>query len=142
MAIKTNESVNLTQEEIQQLKELRTKTSDLTFLRGQIGIAEDNIKRQLNELAEQFNELYKTESEISQDMFKKYGKGGTLKDKILADVIKKINTLQPAIIGLDLWREKALGSEADYQNLLTLIAYVELFKRDKKIFKNNLEFLD
>ena len=75
MAIKTNESVNLTQEEIQQLKELRTKTSDLTFLRGQIGIAEDNIKRQLNELAEQFNELYKTESEISQDMFKKYGKG-------------------------------------------------------------------
>ena len=34
MAIKTNESVNLTQEEIQQLKELRTKTSDLTFLRG------------------------------------------------------------------------------------------------------------
>ena len=72
MAIKTNESVNLTQEEIQQLKELRTKTSDLTFLRGQIGIAEDNIKRQLNELAEQFNELYKTESEISQDMFKKY----------------------------------------------------------------------
>ena len=75
MAIKTNESVNLTQEEIQQLKELRTKTSDLTFLRGQIGIAEDNIKRQLNELAEQFNDLYKTESEISQDMFKKYGKG-------------------------------------------------------------------
>ena len=75
MAIKTNESVNLTQEETQQLKELRTKTSELTFLRGQIGIAEDNIKRQLNELAEQFNELYKTESEISQDMFKRYGKG-------------------------------------------------------------------
>ena len=83
MAIKTNESVNLTQEEIQQLKELRTKTSDLTFLRGQIGIAEDNIKRQLNELAEQFNELYKTESEISQDMFKKYGKGEVDLEKAL-----------------------------------------------------------
>ena len=68
-------SQKCTQNQIQQLKELRTKTSDLTFLRGQIGIAEDNIKRQLNELAEQFNELYKTESEISQDMFKKYGKG-------------------------------------------------------------------
>ena len=75
MAIKTNEGVKLTQEEIQQLTELRTKTSELTFLRGQIGIAEDNIKRQLNELAEQFNELYKTEREISQEMFKKYGKG-------------------------------------------------------------------
>ena len=43
MAIKTNEGVKLTQEEIQQLTELRTKTSELTFLRGQIGIAEDNI---------------------------------------------------------------------------------------------------
>ena len=75
MAIKTNEGVKLTQEEIQQLKDLRTKTNELTFLRGQIGIAEDNIKRQLNELAEQFNELYKTEREISQEMFKKYGKG-------------------------------------------------------------------
>ena len=75
MAIKTKEGVKLTQEEIQQLTELRTKTSELTFLRGQIGIAEDNIKRQLNELAEQFNELYKTESEISTNMFEKYGKG-------------------------------------------------------------------
>lgn len=75
MAIKTNESVKLTQEEIKQLSGLRTKTSELTFMRGQIGIAEDNIKRQLNELAEQFNELYKTEREISQEMFKKYGKG-------------------------------------------------------------------
>ena len=75
MAVKTNTNVELTQEEIQQLSDLRTKTSELTFLRGQIGIAEDNLKRQLNELAEQFNELYKTESELSSTMFKKYGKG-------------------------------------------------------------------
>ena len=75
MAIKTNEGVKLTQEEIQQLKDLRTKTNELTFLRGQVGIAEDNIKRQLNELAEQFNELYKTERVVSKSMFEKYGKG-------------------------------------------------------------------
>lgn len=75
MAIKTDDKVELTQEEIQQLSDLRTKTSELTFLRGQIGIAEDNLKRQLNELAEQFNELYKTESELSTTMFEKYGKG-------------------------------------------------------------------
>ena len=81
MAIKTNESVNLTQEEIQQLKDLRTKTNELTFLRGQIGIAEDNIKRQLNELAEQFNSLYQTESELSKTMFDKYGKGEVDLDK-------------------------------------------------------------
>ena len=75
MAIKTDDNVELTQEEIQQLSDLRTKTNELTFLRGQVGIAEDNLKRQLNELAEQFNELYKTESELSSTMFKKYGKG-------------------------------------------------------------------
>ena len=75
MAIKTNDKVELTSEEIQQLTDLRTKTSELTFLRGQIGIAEDNIKRQLNELAEQFNELYETESKLSSTMFEKYGKG-------------------------------------------------------------------
>jgi hypothetical protein len=75
MAIKKDNSVNLTQDEIQQLNELRSKTSELTFLRGQIGIAEDNLKRQLNELAEQFNELYKTENELSTALFDKYGKG-------------------------------------------------------------------
>ena len=75
MAIKTDNRVDLTQEEIQKLSDLRTKTSELTFLRGQIGIAEDNIKRQLNELATQFNELYKVENEISTSMFEKYGKG-------------------------------------------------------------------
>ena len=75
MAIKNNESVNLTQEEIQQLSDLRTKTSELTFLRGQIGIAEDNLKRQLNQLAEQFNELYTTENTLSKELFDKYGKG-------------------------------------------------------------------
>ena len=75
MAIKNNESVNLTQEEIQQLSDLRIKTSELTFQRGQLGIAEDNIKRQLNQLAESFNELYASETEISSKLFSKYGKG-------------------------------------------------------------------
>lgn len=75
MAIKEQNTVELTSEEVTQLQDLRSKTSELTFLRGQIGIAEDNIKRQLNELAEKFNDLYKKESDISQAMFEKYGKG-------------------------------------------------------------------
>ena len=75
MAIKEQNTVELTSEEITQLQDLRSKTSELTFLRGQIGIAEDNIKRQLNELAEKFNDLYESESNISQAMFEKYGKG-------------------------------------------------------------------
>jgi len=75
MAIKEQNTVELTSEEVTQLQDLRSKTSELTFLRGQIGIAEDNIKRQLNELAEKFNDLYESESNISQAMFEKYGKG-------------------------------------------------------------------
>jgi len=71
----TPNSVKLTSEEIQQLNELRMKTSELTFQRGQIGIAEDNLKRQLNQLAEQFNGLYQLENSISTEFFNKYGKG-------------------------------------------------------------------
>ena len=75
MAIKESKITKLTTEEITELNNLRIKTSELTFQRGQLGIAEDNIKRQLNQLAEQFNELYTTESEISSKLFEKYGKG-------------------------------------------------------------------
>lgn len=71
----TNATEKLTSEEIQKLNDLRIKTSELTFQRGQIGIAEDNLKRQLNQLAEQFNELYQIENTLSQELFGKYGKG-------------------------------------------------------------------
>lgn len=66
---------NLTQEEIQKLNDYRSKYSELTFQRGQLGIAEDGIKRQLNALAEQFNQLAQQENDISQELFGKYGKG-------------------------------------------------------------------
>lgn len=75
MAIKESKTSKLTTEEVTELNELRVKTSELTFQRGQLGIAEDNIKRQLNQLAESFNELYAKESEISSKFFEKYGKG-------------------------------------------------------------------
>lgn len=69
------ETVKLSTEELEELNTLRTKSSELTFQRGQLGIAEDNIKRQLNQLAEQFNELFETENKISQQLFESYGKG-------------------------------------------------------------------
>lgn len=75
MAIKESKTSKLTTEEVTELNELRVKTSELTFQRGQLGIAEDNIKRQLNQLAESFNELYASESAISSKLFEKYGKG-------------------------------------------------------------------
>ena len=75
MAIKESNTVKLDTEEVTQLNDLRVRSSELTFQRGQIGIAEDNIKQQLNQLAEQFNELYETENTISKNLFEKYGKG-------------------------------------------------------------------
>ena len=58
MAIKEQNTEKLTTEEVTKLNELRIISSELTFERGQIGIAEDNLKRQLNSLAEKFNDLY------------------------------------------------------------------------------------
>ena len=75
MAVKKSNTKKLTTEEIVDLNALRTKTSELTFQRGQLGIAEDNIKRQLNQLAEQFNKLYEEENRLSSSLFEKYGKG-------------------------------------------------------------------
>ncbi|GGA16268.1 CHASE2 domain-containing protein [Okeania sp. KiyG1] len=60
--------------------------------------------------------------EATQADINKFGIGNVLKDEILAEVITKIDAFQPAIIGLDLWREKPLESEANYQRLLTLLA--------------------
>jgi CHASE2 domain-containing sensor protein len=60
--------------------------------------------------------------EATQADIGKFGFGKTLEDGKLAEVIDKIDALQPAIIGLDLWRDKALKSEANYRRLLTLLA--------------------
>jgi hypothetical protein len=75
MAIKEQNTVKLTTEEVTKLNELRITSSDLTFQRGQIGIAEDSLKRQLNALAEKFNEFYTDENKTSKELFDKYGKG-------------------------------------------------------------------
>jgi|TARA_R110001592_G_scaffold20315_3_gene82618 hypothetical protein len=75
MAIKEQNTEKLTTEEVTKLNELRITSSELTFERGQVGIAEDNLKRQLNSLAEKFNDLYTDEKEVSKGLFDKYGKG-------------------------------------------------------------------
>ncbi|MDJ0519304.1 MAG: CHASE2 domain-containing protein [Trichodesmium sp. MO_231.B1] len=60
--------------------------------------------------------------EATKQDIRQFGVGNTLEDGILAEVIAKIDALQPVIIGLDLWREKYLKSEANYRKLLTLLA--------------------
>ncbi|MGB3511156.1 MAG: CHASE2 domain-containing protein [Microcoleaceae cyanobacterium] len=52
----------------------------------------------------------------------KYGIGSDLSDEILAEVIAKLEIHQPAIIGLDFWREKPLPSESGYRKLLKILS--------------------
>ncbi|MEM1168941.1 MAG: CHASE2 domain-containing protein [Cyanobacteria bacterium P01_H01_bin.35] len=52
----------------------------------------------------------------------KYGSGSDLKDETLAEVIAKLETHQPAIIGLDYFRERPLTSVSGYRKLLTHLA--------------------
>ena len=73
MAIK--ESKTLEAQELDSLKELRNKINALTFQRGQIGLAEDNLELQKISLQEEVQKLAQEESKISQELFEKYGKG-------------------------------------------------------------------
>ena len=73
MAIK--EPKTLEAQELNALKELRSKVSTLTFQRGQVGLAEDNLELQKITLQEEMQKLIQEETKLSTELFEKYGKG-------------------------------------------------------------------
>ncbi len=73
MAIK--ESKTLDPQELETLKELRAKVNNLTFQRGQIGLAEDNLEFQKITLQEELQKISQEEQKISSELYEKYGKG-------------------------------------------------------------------
>jgi hypothetical protein len=73
MAIK--ESKTLEAQELNALKELRKNINTLTFQRGQIGLAEDNLELQKITLQEEMQKLAQEETKLSTELFEKYGKG-------------------------------------------------------------------
>jgi hypothetical protein len=73
MAIK--ESKTLEAQELNALKELRTKTNSLIFQRGQLGLSEDRLELQKVALQEELQKLTEEETRLSQELFDKYGKG-------------------------------------------------------------------
>jgi hypothetical protein len=73
MAIK--ESKTLEAQELNALKELRKNINTLTFQRGQIGLAEDNLELQKITLQEEMQKLAQEEAKLSTELFEKYGKG-------------------------------------------------------------------
>lgn len=60
--------------------------------------------------------------EATAEDINEYGIGSDLKDDTLTEVISKLDSYQPAIIGLDYLRDKPLASESDYRKLLTHLA--------------------
>ena len=79
MAIK--ETKTLETQELEALKELRSKVSTLTFQRGQVGLAEDNLELQKITLQEEMQKLIQEETKLSTELFEKYGKGNVNLDK-------------------------------------------------------------
>ena len=73
MAIK--ETKTLETQELEALKELRKNINTLTFQRGQVGLAEDNLELQKVTLQEEMQKLVQEETKISAELFEKYGKG-------------------------------------------------------------------
>lgn len=73
MAIK--EAKKLGTQELESLINLRKKVNNLTFQRGQLGLAEDNLESQKDILQEEFKKLSQEEQTLSTELFEKYGKG-------------------------------------------------------------------
>jgi hypothetical protein len=73
MAIK--ETKTLETQELEALKELRKNINTLTFQRGQIGLAEDNLELQKITIQEELQKLAQEEQKLSAELFEKYGKG-------------------------------------------------------------------
>ena len=73
MAIK--KSKKLETQELESLIELRKKVNNLTFQRGQLGLAEDNLQSRKTILQEEFQKLSQEEQTVSAQLYEKYGKG-------------------------------------------------------------------
>jgi len=73
MAIK--KTTKLEAQELESLIELRNKVNNITFQRGQLGLAEDNLQSQKTLLQEELKKLSQEEQTLSTELFTKYGKG-------------------------------------------------------------------
>lgn len=70
-----NNVVNFSKEELQKLRDLQTKTSQIVTAFGQLKIQEINFKNQTELLDNQLNILRKEEKDLATSLSEKYGKG-------------------------------------------------------------------
>lgn len=72
---KENNVTTFTQEELQKLQDLQTKTNQIVTAFGQLKIQEINLKSQTELLNNQLDILRKEEKDLATSLSEKYGKG-------------------------------------------------------------------
>ena len=72
---KGNNVTTFTQEELQKLQDLQTKTNQIVTAFGQLKIQEINLKSQTELLNNQLDILRKEEKDLATSLSEKYGKG-------------------------------------------------------------------
>jgi predicted nuclease with TOPRIM domain len=69
------ESIKLTEEEVQQLKDLRAKDNSITFNLGQIEVRKLSIDSQKKQLEGEYVSLQQELNSLGQTLQEKYGNG-------------------------------------------------------------------
>lgn len=69
------ESIKLTEEEVQQLKDLRAKDNSITFNLGQIEVRKLSIDSQKKQLEGEYVNLQQELNSLGQTLQEKYGNG-------------------------------------------------------------------
>jgi hypothetical protein len=71
----TPQTQKLDQTDLDRVNQYRNDLSNFTYQRGTLGIAEDNLNKQKEELVKELDRLKQEEVNISRDFVEKYGKG-------------------------------------------------------------------
>lgn len=73
--VNKNEPKNLTPEELEQLKQIKFEYEGYIFQIGQIALELENLTDDKNKIKQLIDKLRQKETNLAEDLFKKYGKG-------------------------------------------------------------------
>ena len=73
--VNKNEPKNLTPEELEQLKQIKFEFEGYIFQIGQIALELENLTDDKNKIKELIDKLRQKETNLAEELFKKYGKG-------------------------------------------------------------------
>lgn len=73
--VNKNEPKNLTPEELDQLKQIKFEFEGYIFQIGQIALELENLTDDKNKIKQLIDKLRQKETNLAEDLFKKYGKG-------------------------------------------------------------------